>query len=204
MDPFKRATLRVPGQSYPDDATVHAEIPCKPCQLPTPTYVPQPTPKSCWAASTTMIVSAHDLVTHTIDEVLQKGAWKGTAAPNPGVPTLQNLRTYLNAGIPNTGEFPAFLQQLGITIEPGHSLTPAGICALLSNHGPLGADISSGPTDTHVIVIYGIDYDESTGCQIVYHDPAGANGAESEMSFTDFNTKYDGAASSEVHLYYFP
>jgi hypothetical protein len=213
MSLFQRATLRVPGQSYPADATVHATIPCKSCSIAVPPYVPQITSKSCWAAATTMLVSAHDSVTYTIDAVLQKAAAKAVGDLPPAAPTIQDLRYYLNHGMPNSGgQFPNFLGQLGISLLPA-SLTPAAICALLSNHGPIGAnidvgvdpDLDDGETASHDIVIYGIDYDEFTGCQVMYHDPGrGSSGAESYMPFTKFDTLYGAQASAQVHIFYYP
>jgi hypothetical protein len=58
--------------SAPTQTAAAAPYPCDRCLLDEPPYRAQPSPLSCWAAATTMLVSSHDSVDYSIEAVLTK------------------------------------------------------------------------------------------------------------------------------------
>jgi hypothetical protein len=140
-----------------------------------------------------MLASWHDSTNYTIEAVLTKAG--GTYyidkyfKPKLSIPF---------------DEFTAFLGQLGITIAPPASFTPAGICTLLKAHGPIGVTISVGGPISHEIVVYGIDTDPTSDeCAVVYQDPNPGVGAASMMSFAEFDAQFGKMASASVNLFFF-
>jgi hypothetical protein len=204
MSTFARAINRVLGQSRAGAATVHATIPCDQCFIDPPPFVRQPTVLSCWAAAAAMLVGAHDKVSISIDTVLARGAWSdpgGGVPPPPDASTLTDLKFFLNHTIPHK-KYAFFLQQLGMSVVPGYSITPAALCDLLKQHGPLGVTIDVGAGSiTHEIVIYGMSFDPDEGCGLNYHDPG--KGEAQSMTFASFDSLHGAQASAAVNFFYY-
>jgi len=150
----------------------------------------QPTDSTCWATSTTMLMSWRDNASYAID----------TAMGMIGDYWLQKFNN--NEGLNQTlgsDEENRFLADSHLQAEAPASYTLDALVAMMQNSGPLMVTTAtSDPNWNHVRVLFGISGDgtvDNTFLQI--NDPA--DGQTHQESLADFLQKYEGAVSDPTY-----
>jgi hypothetical protein len=148
----------------------------------------QPTDSTCWATSTTMLMSWRDNVSYSIE----------TAMSMIGDKWLQKFKN--NEGLDETmgsDEESSFLADSKLRAEPPASYTLDALVQMMQSSGPLMVTTAtSDPAWTHARVLFGISGDgtlENTFLQI--NDPA--DGQTHQESLADFLPKYEGVVDPD-------
>ena len=154
-------------------------------------HVIQPTNMSCWAAAGTMLVSARDRMSRTIDSVMRiaDGNDPGyvPAAGINGYLALFNTPTH-GLPPPDTGRY---TRAIGLRVGPAASFNVRGWQSLMNQVGAVGV-VGLTPF-LHIRVVSEIKGDGSVfGTFLTVHDPGTARPyTEAFISFTE---KYEAAA----------
>lgn len=150
---------------------------CEPVNISFPvTYVQQPTPMSCWAASLAMLTgksSAQEIADET------------------------GLQHAMDAGASSSEFEEATRNKLGLTLEGGACGYPNMFADWLNKFGPIMVckDINPG---FHAVVISGVHGDGTAeGTYFDQNDPiAGVN----TIWYNDFVTQYEGGAAFTAYF----
>ena len=152
------------------------DLTCEPMEYSTSvSYVSQPTPMSCWAASLAMI------------------SGKGSAQE---VADAVNLQHAMDAGA-SPEEFEQAVRDLGLTLEGGACGYPSMFLGWLQSWGPvmICKDINPG---FHAVVISGIHGDGTIeGTYLDQNDPAAGVGA---IWYADLSAQYEGGAEFTAYF----
>jgi len=148
----------------------------------------QPKDQVCWATVATILLSWHDNITYTIEEVMDKAG-----------PKYRQL--YENNTALSLEDTPELLQKLKLVAEPpemNHS--PNGWMKLLKDYGPLWVALAPNPADPvsgHAIVLTGMSIDDNDNIERThfnYIDPLDRSGSEQIISINEFVKMFEAIA----------
>jgi peptidoglycan hydrolase-like protein with peptidoglycan-binding domain len=152
-------------------------------------HMVQPTNMVCWAAAGTMLISARDQMSYTINAAMQKAD-----SADPGYGYLNKFNT--NQGLPpsDTGRY---TRALRLQVGPAASFTVLGWRTLMSAHGAIGV-VGLSPF-LHIRVITEMHGDGSVfGTHFTVHDP-GTPITYKEL-FINFAERYEAAADIDHRM----
>ncbi len=148
--------------------------------------IKQPTPNTCWATVSTMMVSWRENTSYTIQHVMNR-------AGQPFRTKFDNDQGLV------AGEKAVFFTSLGMTGEAPMLYTAKGLLDLLKTHGPLWATTDEQPgTDfsVHARIITGIFGDGTVdGTSLRINDPS--DGKHYSESLKEFTQKFEALAGSQ-------
>lgn len=155
------------------------------------TPIQQTSPRSCWAAATTMLVNwKSGMSTGIQDVVASAGAYflaiykKSFAVPPVGIMRDEELQFYT---------------ALGLIVEKGQSPTIESWRKILKDNGPISVTVRLGIP--HALVITSLEGDGTpNGTFITYIDPL--DGRSHRVVFTNFLMLYDGSANWPLQIIY--
>lgn len=143
----------------------------------------QPTNMVCWAAAGTMLISARDFMSYSINAAMQRAD-----AADPGYGYLNMFNN--NIGLP-PADTRRYTRALGLKVGPAASFTVGGWRGLLSANGAIGV-VGLSPF-LHIRVITEMRGDGTVfGTYFTVHDP-GRSVPYSEL-FINFAERYEAAA----------
>lgn len=150
----------------------------------------QPTDTTCWATSTTMLMSWRDNASYTIEAAMGMIGQRWLEKFQSTNPDDQGLNQAMGSD-----EESSFLADSHLKAEAPASYPLDSLITMMQNSGPLMVTTAtSDPSWTHLRVLFGIAGDgtvDNTFLQI--NDPA--DGQTHQESLADFLSKYEGVVS---------
>jgi len=159
------------------------------------TPLAQPSPMSCWAAATTMLVNWKSGMSTPIRDVV--------ASAGANFPPIYDA----SFAVPPVGIDPdeelQFYSALGLIVVQGQSPTIESWRKILKDNGPLSVTVRSATMGIpHAVVVTGLEGDGTPdGTLITYNDPDGGRSCGPEV-FSLFLTLYDGSATWPLQIIY--
>ena len=144
--------------------------------------IAQPTDNTCWAAAATMMISWRDNTVYDIPVALQRAGQSYVDAFTENNP-LDSISK------------PLFLAALRLSFEFGATYTPAGLCDLIRNNGPIWVTTKEGAEDSFsvhariLVEVFGDGGPDTTMTRFI--DPDG--GSSSVETVSQFTKKFENA-----------